>query len=107
MQQRRQLFALQFGKCGHAAFALVDEGDDLRVGHLVVDSLQRRKGWQYPLALIAMADGAMVRVSVGAGLLCGSAGGRLGWLDVRGRIGRSRIDRQGPGLNEKEPGSCC
>jgi hypothetical protein len=61
----------EFGEGGHAAFAVVDEGGDLGVSHLVTDTDERREGGKVAFAIVTVADGAVIGVGGGAGLLIG------------------------------------
>ena len=83
-EQRREFLALQFGKTGHAAFALVDELEHLRARHAAADADQCRKRRSDAFTMIAMADGAVCRVACRAGGIRERArcGDRSGAADI-------------------------
>ena len=97
MQQSRQLIALQLREPGHAALALVNQVSDLLIGHLAFYAEQRRKRWQDAFPLFAVADGAVVRIGLGALLVRDSGAWQLGCL--RSRDGRSTLEAAWTGLD--------
>ena len=68
-------------------------GGNLVVRHLVFDPNQRRKCGQNSLALIAMTNGAMLRIRFRTGILGKLGANRRSHFTIRRRTLLSRVDR--------------